>query len=426
MNSSFTGSSFRSACAFLLAPEGTSATPRPASGSRLNGAYETLSDRNERKWYDDHREDILRGRSVDDDSDSSDYSSDDGGGGRRRGKGGVKLKKREVNLWGLFSGSAFDGFGDDERSFTASGGARSTVSSEEARPSAAAEAENKRERKAAKSAFQDMVRQLAAFVRKRDPRGARRGVAGTAREGSAAEAAKARKRQENLDARIAWRERAQEAQAYEVRSGVILGEEAGDGSGGSDDAAEVEVFACGPCKKTFKSLKQFENHRVSKAHKKKAGPNWCPPARAERARAGGRRGSEDLEAKFDAGFFAAPAAEAADEEADEAAEAPADEAADEAADSDPKKKGGKKGKKKGKHAESSDDESASMKCTGCSATFPSRSKLVAHLKANPGHAKRGILLFIGGAASRSSQTARLRSLPDSRARGAVEGARAGP
>ena len=74
----------------------------------LNSAYETLSDRNERKWYDDHREDILRGRSVDDDSDSSDYSSDDGGGGRRRGKGGVKLKKREVNLWGLFSGSAFD------------------------------------------------------------------------------------------------------------------------------------------------------------------------------------------------------------------------------------------------------------------------------------------------------------------------------
>ncbi|EGB11705.1 hypothetical protein AURANDRAFT_20729, partial [Aureococcus anophagefferens] len=76
----------------------------------LNGAYETLSDRNERKWYDDHREDILRGRS-----------------------GGVKLKKREVNLWGLFSGSAFDGFGDDERSFYGVyGGAFASVDAAEA------------------------------------------------------------------------------------------------------------------------------------------------------------------------------------------------------------------------------------------------------------------------------------------------------
>ena len=166
------------------------------------------------------------------------------------------------------------------------------------------------------------------------------------------------------DARVAWRERAPEAQAYEVRSGVILGEEAGDGSDGSDDTAEVEVFACGPCKKTFKSLKQFENHCVSKAHKKKAGPNWCPPARApepepEPKKKARRRAKKDKE-----GPAACPPV--------------VDE---------PKKKGGKKGKKKGKRAESSDDEPASMKCSGCSATFPSRSKLFAHLKANPGHAK---------------------------------------
>ena len=254
----------------------------------LNGAYETLSDRNERKWYDDHREDILRGRSVDDDSDSSDYSSDDGGGGRRRGKGGVKLKKREVNLWGLFSGSAFDGFGDGERSFygvyggafasvdAAEAGEATTdgapfgdatsdwddvkrfydrfldfqsdrafaaydkyrVSSEEARHiRRAAEAENKRERKAAKGAFQDMVRQLAAFVRKRDPRVRARSEAvarDKAERAAANEAEKLRKKQANLEARLAWRSRAaaddaDETTTYEVRSGVLLGD---DGDGG--------------------------------------------------------------------------------------------------------------------------------------------------------------------------------------------------
>jgi DnaJ family protein A protein 5 len=47
----------------------------------------------------------------------------------------------------------------------------------------------------------------------------------------------------------------------------------------------------------------------------------------------------------------------------------------------------KKKNKKGKRGAVSDDETPAMACTGCGATFPSRSKLFAHLKANPGHAK---------------------------------------
>ena len=505
-----------------------------AAGERfkeLNSAYETLSDRNERAWYDDHREDILNGRRPgEDSSDESDWSDDDGGGGgaRRRGKGGVRLKKREVNLWGLFSASAFDGFGDDAGGFYAvygkafasvdaaeggeGGGGGDTafgdstsdwddvkrfydrfldfqsdrtfaaydkyrVSSEEARHiRRAAEAENKRERKAAKGAFQDMVRQLAAFVRKRDPRVRARSEAvarDKAERAAANEAEKLRKKQANLEARLAWRSRAaaddaDETTTYEVRSGVLLGDD-GDGGDATDASPEEDVvFFCGPCKKTFKSEKQFENHCSSKAHKKKAGPNWKPPPRAppepepepepaSELESESDGDVDDLEAKFDAGFFSAPApapapgaaddandSEPSDdsdaqpavaanrfggagggddddsETSDDSDEAPAPppapepepepepkaggkkkkarrrakKAADPAAspaapppDASPpsRKKGGKK--KKGKRAESSDDEASAMRCAACKASFPSRSKLFSHLKANPGHAK---------------------------------------
>ena len=47
----------------------------------------------------------------------------------------------------------------------------------------------------------------------------------------------------------------------------------------------------------------------------------------------------------------------------------------------------RKKNKKGKRGGASDDDVPAMSCTGCGATFPSRSKLFAHLKANPGHAK---------------------------------------
>ena len=70
----------------------------------LGAAYECLSDANERKWYDDHRADILAGRAVGDDSSSEDLSDDGRGFGKRRR--GVRLRKREVNLWQRVAASA--------------------------------------------------------------------------------------------------------------------------------------------------------------------------------------------------------------------------------------------------------------------------------------------------------------------------------
>ncbi|KAJ8599295.1 hypothetical protein CTAYLR_006799 [Chrysophaeum taylorii] len=239
----------------------------------LQGAYECLSDAREKAWYDAHRDEILRGGESMDDLHSTDDSEDE-----RRGP---RLKKHEVNLWPYFSASAFDGFGTSDRSFwavyskaftmvedaevaeigpslerTPFGDAKSPwddvkefydvfvdftsqrtfaaydkwkVASDLPRQvRRAADADNKRERKLAKQEYQDMVRQLALWCRKRDPRVARR--AAQVKKEKADKAAKAvadknAKRQENLLARQRWRnERADDSafDAYEVRTGALL------------------------------------------------------------------------------------------------------------------------------------------------------------------------------------------------------------
>ena len=178
----------------------------------LNASYETLTDATERRWYDDHRDDILAGRDLNDSSSDDDF----------RERKGTRLKKREVNLWPYFNSNAFDGFdgprgfyavygdafrqveeseersadepemrcdfGDasteweavkafydkfvdfqSQRSFSAYDKYRASTD-EGRRMRRAVDQENARHRRQAKSTYQDMVRQLALFVRKRDPR----------------------------------------------------------------------------------------------------------------------------------------------------------------------------------------------------------------------------------------------------------------
>ena len=61
----------------------------------IQEAWETLSDANERSWYDSHREEILRGVSVGQTDHDPDRDTDFG-----------------INLWPFFSSDAFDGFED--------------------------------------------------------------------------------------------------------------------------------------------------------------------------------------------------------------------------------------------------------------------------------------------------------------------------
>jgi len=463
----------------------------------LNASYETLSDGTERRWYDDHRDDILAGRDLNDSS-----SSDDEDYATRKGP---RLKKREVNLWPFFSSSAFEGF-DGEKSFYAVyGKAFSDVEdSEEQRASfeladrapfgtattpwddvkafydkfadfvsqrtfsaydkykaasdegrrmrRAVDTENGKHRKAAKGAYQDMVRQLAVFCRRRDPRVKERmKVVAQEKEEKVqkASALKAQRRQENLEARLKWREEGPVDDGYEARQGVTLHE--------MDDktvSTEAEIFSCHACKKTFKSEKQYANHCLSKAHKKKAGNAPVPPKPrvdsfdagffsdptandGEIAAALAEESSDDDGAAVppeaapvddtddatssdssDGDFvnpFAAAAADTSDDDgssatsADSETETPAPALAPVPQEKPRKARRAKKDKtaaaappppppppaaasrrkkgKKGKRGDVSDDDVPAMACTGCAATFPSRSKLFAHLKANPGHAK---------------------------------------
>ena len=307
----------------------------------LNASYETLTDATERRWYDDHRDDILAGRDL------NDSSSDDDIAGRK----GTRLKKREVNLWPYFNSNAFDGFEGPQGFYAVYGDAFRQVEESEERSSdepemrcdfgdasseweavkafydkfidfqsqrsfsaydkyrastdegrrmrRAVDQENLKMRRLAKGAYQDMVRQLASFCRKRDPRvKARMDEVARDREAKrqAAEALKLQRRQENLEARRKWREQGPVDDGYEARQGVTLAD--------LDDKKEkttTTIFNCAACKKTFKSEKQYANHCLSKAHKKKAGSSAPPPPPPQKPRVD----------SFDAGFFSATSNDAA-------------------------------------------------------------------------------------------------------------------
>jgi DnaJ homolog subfamily A member 5 len=167
-------------------------------------AYEVLSDQHERAWYDSHRDVILRGR---DPSDSNDPSTSD---------------VTDLDLFSFFTSTAYSGFDGAPNSFFAVyDEVFSTLASEEREVGAshpspafggpdmawddvrkfyqvwegfssrksfgvadkwnlsegpnrdyrrAMERENKRERAKAKKEYNLLVRDLAAFVKKRDPR----------------------------------------------------------------------------------------------------------------------------------------------------------------------------------------------------------------------------------------------------------------
>ena len=164
----------------------------------------------------------------------------------------------------------YDKFVDfqSQRSFSAYDKRRASTD-EGRRMRRAVDQENARHRRQAKSTYQDMVRQLALFVRKRDPRVKKR-MEDVARDReakrAAAEALKLKKRQENLEARRKWREQGPVDDGYEARQGVTLAD-----LDDKKEKATTTIYSCAACKKTFKSEKQYANHCLSKAHKKKAG-----------------------------------------------------------------------------------------------------------------------------------------------------------
>ncbi|CAN0191536.1 unnamed protein product [Scytosiphon promiscuus] len=327
----------------------------------LQHAYAVLSDAHERKWYDDHRDEILNPGRYGGDGDSD----DEGAGGRT------------VNVTPFFSGTAFSGFEDDEGGFyqtysrafqqvweserewgevsssasSSSGGGRlrwgqgeppsmggskdtfetadafygswSTFVSglsfgwvdeynineaENRRVRRLMEKENSKKRGNARRQYQDDVRALVEFCRRRDRRVIRHKLK-LAKEKEERDRRRqeetraqkedlkrrkqewARARQEEEEAEEEERARAGEGKTFrlddedddydddddgqdEVRKdgrrkkkSKRRGGKAGKGGAGNEQG--VTVFVCAVCKKGFKSEGQMANHETSKAHKKK-------------------------------------------------------------------------------------------------------------------------------------------------------------
>lgn len=126
------------------------------------------------------------------------------------------------------------------------------------------EKENKKVRDDAIREFNDAVRFLVAFVRKRDPRYLPNSQTDAERQSSlrnAAAAQAARSRAANQEKLASYevpewaRSRSDDSQAEELFSE-------------SEEESEVEVLECVVCDKTFKSDKQLEAHERSKKHTK--------------------------------------------------------------------------------------------------------------------------------------------------------------
>lgn len=124
----------------------------------------------------------------------------------------------------------------------------------------AMEKENSKSREEGKKEFNDAVKALVAFVRKRDPRytpntqteAERQKIL---RDAAAAQAARARA------ANAAKMEQAVPAWAMTVERDEHEGEI-------EDSESEEEHYECVACKKTFKSEKQWDAHEKSKKHQK--------------------------------------------------------------------------------------------------------------------------------------------------------------
>lgn len=275
----------------------------------ISEAYEVLSNKQERAWYDSHREQILRC-----------------GDASLSGNGSHSTKE---DIWKYFSTSCFGGKYDDSEggfyktygalfeelthlerdeydaesddedhvtTFPAFGGSRAEWEDVQAfytqwsnfqstrrfggfdkwnlregenrQVRRAMEAENKKSRNAARKEYSSAVRSLVSFVKRRD----KRVVEFQAKQAAAERLAKELKEKEQRErehqrraareqARIEEMQRWQELEKQKLERGEVSSE----GSDQNEDE-KVELF-CVACNKAFKSEKAFANHEGSKKHK---------------------------------------------------------------------------------------------------------------------------------------------------------------
>ncbi|SMY28889.1 unnamed protein product [Zymoseptoria tritici ST99CH_1A5] len=296
--------------ALLLHPDRNHGNEEAATKTfaEVQAAYEVLSDSQERAWYDSHETAILRG---DDDigGDGSAGAAPSFGNVRattaddlarlvRKFNSNVEFSDAPSGFFGFiretfdqlakeeevaadWEGGEFreyptfghrdDDYGDVVKAFYAAWAGFATVKSfswvDKYRLSEAPdrfirrrmEEENGKLRKAAKQEFNDAVRSLVAFVRKRDPRY----VPNTQTE---------EERQRVLrDAAQAQAARARAANAAKMEDEVpewTKVREPEELEESEEEEVEEHVLECVACNKIFKSERQWEAHEKSKKHQK--------------------------------------------------------------------------------------------------------------------------------------------------------------
>uniref|UniRef100_A0A8C6KDA3 DnaJ homolog subfamily C member 21 n=1 Tax=Nothobranchius furzeri TaxID=105023 RepID=A0A8C6KDA3_NOTFU len=402
----------------------------------IQAAYDVLSDPQERAWYDNHREALLKGGL------SGDYEDD------------------SIDLLQYFTVTCYSGYGDDdkgfytvyrnlfesivkeemehsrmdneeeEEEFPPFGDSRSdydTVVHEfyahwqsfctrknfawkeeyDTRQASnrwekrAMEKENKKTREKGRRERNDLVRQLVAFVRKRDRRvQAHRKLVEEQNAEKIKKMEEMRRQQKLKNAKLAedykeqsWAamsELEKELQQIEAQ----YGEEFGDASE-SEDEEEVEVDSqeknseggggkrqnkcyddlyCPACDKSFKSEKAMKNHEKSKRHREMVVLLRQQLEEEENSLGLNVDGKEDGENENEL-------EEEDDEEEEE--ERPRQNSSGKTTG---KKGGGKDKPKSAKpHTEQIPEKEANLRCVTCDFEFPTRNKLFDHLKTS-GHA----------------------------------------
>ncbi|XWS60447.1 hypothetical protein CRYUN_Cryun07bG0037100 [Craigia yunnanensis] len=281
-----------------LIQSGLSQADATAQFQELVHAYEVLSDPKERSWYDSHRSQILfADRNATANSPIPDlfsffsntvYSgySDSGRGfykiysdlfskiyaneinfAKKLGLGFGVIKEAPLlgnlespygqvtafyNYWLGFS-TVMDFVWVDEYDVLAGPNRKSRRVMEE---------ENKKLRRKAKREYNETVRGLAEFVKKRDKRVIDMSV-------KRKEEMERRKEEERERKRKMEKERLERVRAYEEPEWAKVEEEGDDWDEMEEKGSEKEELYCVACGKKFKSEKQWKNHEQSKKHKEK-------------------------------------------------------------------------------------------------------------------------------------------------------------
>ncbi|KAL4901837.1 hypothetical protein BDW74DRAFT_181549 [Aspergillus multicolor] len=260
--------------------------------AELQSAYEVLSDPHERSWYDSHRDAFLGEDGADEQSGmttSADIlklfskfsprmefsdASDGFYGGLRETFAQLAYEEETACRWEGIDLVKYPSFGfrndRDVRDFYAIWSSFSTKKSfswkdayryaeaPDRRVRRMMEKENKRLREGAVREYNDAVRSLVAFVRKRDPRYK------SYRDGLT------QQREALRQSVAAQATRSRAANQARLRDHVLQdwakSEEFEDDEAESSDEGEREHVECIACRKTFKSQNQFQAHERSKKH----------------------------------------------------------------------------------------------------------------------------------------------------------------